>query len=955
MADDKDYEQSALGKRVNELMDDGYDFGEAVKQAMSEGLKDGGAIGIEVLFSPKRKDLQGGGPAGGASAGGNYGGNRNPDQTYGGSIFSGDGGGNNKPPVVINTKPPVVPKDDKVEQNLITGKWMTNADLATKQKFLNYLNQNKSFNLGQDVDADTLYANYLAATGLDKHNKNVLVDSETINKSKEVDGKTIFDSRTTNDTFKDLDKDWTTRSTTVEDTAGNTTTNRLTPTGMWENDVYLGNRGPQNMAIDPPKSFDLPGNDLRADLTPKQKELLDQRKGMRDSLGDDFLLDTIKHEDDPDNPATLKDVTTYLGADGGRVGLQTGGKPYDPRASVEDYAQALQSVSGGTTYQQQADAKRYARQQANQMLTDAMKSADSNKGPGLQGIYETFFKNKLTGVGSNVFSPGASGNMISFSANARDKMLDAMANQMLDTTNYSQDNYLKKRQKEFGDYMDKLVLSNYGKADDYKAEAATLGMQTPQYFDYLTTSDPKNVLTSYATLSRDPLFDPKTYVARDPNEAQKLSPLNIYYQQELQNQIDAGIPESERIQMGQVMGMPGMVSAGGTMPSPYESYNDALARTKKLMGLRDGGRVNFNQGGWADGLTGEAKGIYDSMTAYGASDEEIQSRLQAQNLWSPDGSGGGGGGTEQVTGIINQEIGGDNFSPFNPDLNKVRTDYTPNYDYRKSLDYNPELSDLQNQKIMQNTLNYKGYDYYNKPAPTGLAKAINTGINFIPGIGTVKRGLEFVGNKLSPFMPINERAIFENELRGTGVLTDDIGRIVAGPGGYNTAEGIMAGYNANQMTDKTFDKRTNTIANTLSNKYGIDITELSEEDIENFDPKNKAYDLVNRYSLINQAKTNWQNTKKKADDIAAFNAAEKARKAKEKAAAASRAESARQYDPNVHGPNNYGLGSDGKQSYDSGQGFGINATTGGPVSNKTGRGRTDYSKGGLATMFTRRR
>ena len=54
MADDKDYEQSALGKRVNELMDDGYDFGEAVKQAMSEGLKDGGAIGIEVLFSPKR-------------------------------------------------------------------------------------------------------------------------------------------------------------------------------------------------------------------------------------------------------------------------------------------------------------------------------------------------------------------------------------------------------------------------------------------------------------------------------------------------------------------------------------------------------------------------------------------------------------------------------------------------------------------------------------------------------------------------------------------------------------------------------------------------------------------------------------------------------------------------------------------------------------------------------------
>jgi len=60
-SDDKEYEQSALGKRVNELMDDGYDFGEAVKQAMSEGLKDGGSVGIEILFGPKREDFNIGG------------------------------------------------------------------------------------------------------------------------------------------------------------------------------------------------------------------------------------------------------------------------------------------------------------------------------------------------------------------------------------------------------------------------------------------------------------------------------------------------------------------------------------------------------------------------------------------------------------------------------------------------------------------------------------------------------------------------------------------------------------------------------------------------------------------------------------------------------------------------------------------------------------------------------
>ena len=62
-----------------------------------------------------------------------------------------------------------------------------------------------------------------------------------------------------------------------------------------------------------------------AGLTEKQKELLDQRKGMRDTLGDDFLLDTIKQDDDPNDPATLEDVQTYLGADGGRVAAMNGG------------------------------------------------------------------------------------------------------------------------------------------------------------------------------------------------------------------------------------------------------------------------------------------------------------------------------------------------------------------------------------------------------------------------------------------------------------------------------------------------------------------------------------------------------------------------------------------------------------------------------------------------------
>jgi hypothetical protein len=51
------------------------------------------------------------------------------------------------------------------------------------------------------------------------------------------------------------------------------------------------------------------------------------------------------------------------------------------------------------------------------------------------------------------------------------------------------------------------------------------------------------------------------------------------------------------------------------------------------------------------------------------------------------------------------------------------------------------------------------------------------------------------------------------------------------------------------------------------------------------------------------------------------------------------------------GDGTFGVGSDGQKSYDFGTGFGTSATTGGPVSNKTGRGRTDYSLGGLARML----
>ena len=68
---DEDAEKAALGKRVNQLMDEGFDFGEAVKQAMSEGYAEGGRIGFskgkiakEVLDKGRRGFMKAAGAAG---------------------------------------------------------------------------------------------------------------------------------------------------------------------------------------------------------------------------------------------------------------------------------------------------------------------------------------------------------------------------------------------------------------------------------------------------------------------------------------------------------------------------------------------------------------------------------------------------------------------------------------------------------------------------------------------------------------------------------------------------------------------------------------------------------------------------------------------------------------------------------------------------------------------------
>jgi hypothetical protein len=175
----------------------------------------------------------------------------------------------------------------------------------------------------------------------------------------------------------------------------------------------------------------------------------------------------------------------------------------------------------------------------------------------------------------------------------------------------------------------------------------------------------------------------------------------------------------------------------------------------------------------------------------------IATTYQAQNM------GGGGGG----------------FNPYSPDMNQIRTDFDPtayNLAMRNEEKFGPTVG--------------PNPDMYFTPQ-SQFQKALGTAINFIPGIGTIKRGAEFLGNTLERFMPVNERAIMENEARGMGIFTDDIGRVVAGPDGYNTAQGIMAGYNLNKIDQGTFDKRRATIEKAIERRKasGQDYSGLTEK------------------------------------------------------------------------------------------------------------------------------
>jgi len=149
--------------------------------------------------------------------------------------------------------------------------------------------------------------------------------------------------------------------------------------------------------------------------------------------------------------------------------------------------------------------------------------------------------------------------------------------------------------------------------------------------------------------------------------------------------------------------------------------------------------------------------------------------------------------------------GGDGYSVYNPDPNRTRTPdrYSP-YNYRQAAERNL-IGDFYSSGTEAQKLMDSYPDYYEGPQLTGIPGAIQGYMkNSIPGqlIGSAVRGIESL-------LPVNNRAILENELLGQGFQLNDIGQFVSDGGDAYKEDGsnIMAGYNAAKVTRQTFDKR----------------------------------------------------------------------------------------------------------------------------------------------------
>ena len=536
---------------------------------------------------------------------------------------------------------------------------------------------------------------------------------------------------------------------------------------------------------------------------------------------------------------------------GGRVGYQTGGQAYDPRASIQDYADAVTKVSAGTTGEKLRNIGNYVTNQLGLTqrhfdMVNKMQADPKKYGINTQFDYAKQSGKDLVKGGSKLLQP-----FLALGQGIASPIYDYyQALQKYSDKGYQGDFELSKKgmidfgknllrvgeeyaaQKPIvmaaGRTLGGLEAANEGLLQLFQNPGAAMAQaQQSKYPDYLTAARQSEFYKNNPSALDSDLFR-AAYARALPNSGiqTKILPGGQIY-------TDYGNYDPSRVYSAY------MSDRGTSSSNPFfdqfkgSQYAEMPAIMKAMYGApgnlnpyyADGGRVGFDLGG----LTGPAKSIYDYMMAAGYfTEDEIRNAIINAGYEIPGTTTTTTPVTNVAPNIINQDRGGEGPS---------------------------------------------------EPAPTGPKTY----------------GKTFTGMTMPDGTPIGSSGI------------------VAGPGIIDS------------------------LKNAATDLYGL-------------------YQKFSPVGII----TNFMRQRAEKQQEIQDNAIDKARKEREMQEAIAEAEKKERERAAQYGATNYGEGVGG-QSYSGdavgapGLGFGVGATTGGPVSNKTGRGRQDYSKGGLASMFVEKR
>ena len=331
-------------------------------------------------------------------------------------------------------------------------------------------------------------------------------------------------------------------------------------------------------------------------------------------------------------------------------------------------------------------------------------------------------------------------------------------------------------------------------------------------------------------------------------------------------------------------------------------------------------------------------------------------------------AGGGGGGALQA-GDINY----DSFAK-------------AGFDAYANRQPTPLVDDLYQSKLDKTFMGFPSYREQQLTGPdmgeyigsgTDIPLELTTAGRIQEGLGGIKEGLGSLTEKFKGIGPISailgsidkfdtlpalDQQFIKQSMgyRGPTVFGENTGGGYVDPFGVNVRSAFG---NYAEKVRSDFDKLTEALSPTgaIGGKKDFQGATYNPETgmFESDTLDQQTLDALNRRTKMVRTKLNFRKKQKLQQDFdAKVEAAniqkqlEAAAAAKSKAAAleAIKKQGQADYNPNIHGPTDYGKDSGGAQSFDFGGGFGI-GSDGGPVSNRTGRGRQGYMDGGIVDML----